>query len=115
MKPLLSLQTKNLFTVTLTALTALGSGSSVRAFYDPNVGYAGPLIMLGAGVIGQLSLVFVQTKEERELETLREMRDEPLKHQLAKARAISERIIQEVKAGNLKDAVKWEDFGKKLK
>jgi hypothetical protein len=43
------------------------------------------------------------------------MRDEPLKHQLAKARAISERIIQEVKAGNLKDAVKWEDFGKKLK
>jgi hypothetical protein len=115
MKSLLSLQTKNLFTVMLTVLTALGSGSSVRAFYDPKAGYAGPLIMLGAGVVGQLLLVLIPTKEERELETLREMRDEPLRHQVAKGRAISERIIQEIEAGNLKDAVKWEDFGKKLK
>lgn len=99
----------------LTVLTALGSGSCVRAFSDPKAGHAGPLIMLGAGVIGQLLLVFIPTKEERELETLREMRDEPLKHQVAKDRAISERIIQEIEAGNLQDAVKWDDFGKKLK
>jgi hypothetical protein len=115
MKPLLSLQTKNLFTVMFTVLTALGSGSTVRAFYDPNASHAGPLMILGVGVIGQLLLVSVPTKEERELETLREMRDEPLRHQVAKGRAISERIILEIEAGNLKDAVRWDDFGKKLK
>jgi hypothetical protein len=115
MKPLLSLQTKSLFTVVLTVLTALGSGSSVRAFYDPKASHAGPLMMLGAGVIGQLFLVFIPTKEERELETLREMRDKPLRLLVEKDCAVSERIIKEIEAGNLKDAVKWDVFGKKLK
>jgi hypothetical protein len=115
MNPFLSLQTKNLITVMITVLTALGSASSVRAFYDPNAHLTGPLFVLGIGFIGQISLVFIPTKEERELEWLREIRDEPLRRQLALGRAKSERIIQEIQAGNLQDAKKWDDFGKKLK
>jgi hypothetical protein len=115
MKPLLSLQTKNLLTVISTVVTAIGSGACVRAFYDPHAGYIGPLIIIGIGIIGQLLLVFIPSKEERELETLRELRDVPLRHQVATGRAVSERIIQEIKAGNLKDAVRWDDFRKKLK
>ena len=115
MKSLLSLQMKNLFTVMLTVLTALGSGSSIHAFYDPKAGHAGPLIMIGAGVIGQILLVFIPTKEERELETLREMRDEPLRHQVARDRAISELMVQQIKAGNFTNVVKLDDLWKKLR
>jgi hypothetical protein len=112
---LLSLQAKNILTVSSTVVTAIGSGACVRTFYGPQAGYAGPVAVIAIGIIGQLLLVFIPTKEERELETLRELRDQPLRHQLAKGLAVSERIIQEIKAGNLKDAVEWDDFGKKLK
>ena len=98
-----------------TVVTAIGSGACVRAFYGSQASYAGPVAILVIGIIGQLLLVFIPTKEERELEALRELRDEPLRLQLAKGRAVSDRIIQEIKAGNLKDAVEWDDFGKKLK
>jgi len=111
----LSLQAKQILTVLLTALTAVGSGTTIRSYYEPNSGHAGPLLMLGVGIVGQVLLVFIQTKEERELETLREMRDEPLRNQLAIDRAVSDRIIQEIAAGHLDDAVEWNAFGEKLK
>jgi hypothetical protein len=103
------------FSVTTAAFT----GWLVKAAYD-NGGLPLPSSLLIVSVIAQIVLSFVSSKDEKELENLRQKNEEMRKERemwyglqlskLEQALEASRQSVKEIKAGNLKSAKEWREF-----
>jgi DMSO reductase anchor subunit len=105
-----TLQLKNILMLLLTFFVGLFSGWVISAIYaNAKVLWIVMLaILLIACVAGQVLLtIFVKSKEEEEFELLNELRVSKTRQRIAEAEAMSKKIEEEIKAGNLQSAQEW--------
>jgi hypothetical protein len=86
--------------------------STVDGVYRPALG--------GASFIVQFLLIFLASKEEAELAEFKRVQSAQIESDKAKienrrkiANAATERAVSEIESGNLDEAQRWSDFGRK--
>jgi len=101
----MTLQIKNALTIVFSAVIGLSSGWLVRAAYE-KTGIWKPFLALLLGLGAQVFVsLFIHSKEEEELELIRQMRLAKNKQRILEAEELSNRIMLEIKEGRLESAV----------
>ncbi len=105
----LSLQVKNVASLLLATGASIAWGVAAKRFFDspgkPWIAFG----IAGAVLLGcQLSLIFVESKEEEELSLFRRERMAGVEQTINESRKLSERIQLEIEGGNLESLQKWE-------
>jgi uncharacterized membrane protein YcjF (UPF0283 family) len=101
----MNLQVKNALTIVFSAAIGLSSGWLVRAAYEKTSIWKPLLALLLAVGVQIFVSLFVRSKEEEELELIREMRLSKNRQRVLEAEQLSARIQLEIKEGRLESAV----------
>jgi len=108
---------KNVTSMVLATTASIAWGFASRRFDSPGKQWA-PAAVIGIVLLSaQLGLLFVESKEEEELSSLRKQRDAELERVRAEQqrldderKKISNRIQTEIDSGNMKLAEEWTEF-----
>ena len=111
----MSLQAKHILMLILSAVSAVLASWTVAEFYENLTHPLLPVIILAVVVVVQILLTLkLKTPEERQIDLLRELQNRQIQGRMDVSAEVQKRIIEEVRNGNLKDAKRWDDFGKKI-
>ncbi len=100
----MTLQLKTILTIVISAIIALSCGALVRAFYE-KTRLLPPAAIVVIAVTAQVSLALKKTKEEEELELMREMRLSENRQRIREAEALSAKMEEEIRNGNYESVV----------
>lgn len=101
----MNLQVKNALTIIFSVAIGLSTGWLVRAAYEKASIWKPLLALLLALGVQIFVTLFVRSKEEEELELIREMRLSKNRQRILEAEQLSARIQLEIKEGRLESAV----------
>jgi hypothetical protein len=107
-----SLQVKNIASLALTAAASIASAVTVRRFFEHGK-WAVPAGCLAFFLGCQLTLLFVESKEEEELSLLRQFRLDRIRHAAEERARITLRIQREIDHGTVEVAEQWRRFREK--
>lgn len=109
----ISLQIKSIASILVTATAGVSSGICVKKFQEGGA-WQLPAIVFALALLTQISLVFIESKEEEELSLLRKLRTDRSQHLIDENRKISLQIQKETEAGNHESVQKWNEVRKSL-
>jgi hypothetical protein len=109
----MTLQLKYVLIVMLTVAVGVCSSWIVSAHYAHDNLWL-PALLLILATAAQIGLVFVKSREEQEFDLNNELRVTKVRHRIAEAQILSERITLEVQRGDLQSVVDWKDLRDKL-
>ncbi len=109
----MTLQLKTLLTIVLSAIIALFCGALVRAIYEKL--RILPLVAgLAIAVLAQIMIALRKSRDEEELDLLREMRLTENRQRIREAEALSTKIEEEIRNGNYESVVEITSLKERL-
>lgn len=116
----ISSQMKGFFSLTCAAVASVAFGFASRRYDQPTGKWGIPAFIGGAFFVGQAVLVFIGSKEEAELAEYKRLQFAQMERDASEienstkiANAAADRALLEIQSGNLGEAQRWSDFGRK--